>query len=65
MKTNKLSLALLIGLSVIIVVAQSNASDEDLFSKSVPPDALIILDMSGSMNWDAGRERCIFPKQRE
>jgi type IV pilus assembly protein PilY1 len=52
MKMKKLSLALFISLSIIIVVAQSNASDEDLFSTAVPPDALIILDMSGSMNWD-------------
>ncbi|MGQ9645247.1 MAG: pilus assembly protein [Thermodesulfobacteriota bacterium] len=47
---NKLSLLLLVGLSIILLVTQSNASDEDLFSTNVPPDALIILDMSGSMN---------------
>jgi type IV pilus assembly protein PilY1 len=64
MKTNKLSLALLIGLSIIIGVAQSNASDEDLFSTTVPPDALIILDMSGSMNWDVAGNAATSPNRR-
>jgi Tfp pilus tip-associated adhesin PilY1 len=64
MKTNKLSLALFIGLSIIIGVAQSNASDEDLFSTTVPPDALIILDMSGSMNWDPAGNAASSPNRR-
>jgi type IV pilus assembly protein PilY1 len=64
MKTNKLSLALFIGLSMLIGVAQSNASDEDLFATTVPPDALIILDMSGSMNWDPAGNAASSPDRR-
>jgi len=64
-KMKRLSLVLLVGLSIIIVAAQSNASDEDLFSASVPPDALIILDMSASMNWDiAGTSSPHAPNRR-
>jgi len=64
MKMKKLSLALFIGFSMLIVVAQSNASDEDLFSTTVPPDALIILDMSGSMNWDPAGNAASAPDRR-
>jgi type IV pilus assembly protein PilY1 len=64
MKTNKLSLALFISLSIMLVAAQSYASDEDLFSTTVPPDALIILDMSGSMNWDPAGNPASSPSRR-
>jgi len=39
-------------LIAIFAAAPCDGSDEDLFAVAVPPDALIILDMSGSMNWD-------------
>jgi type IV pilus assembly protein PilY1 len=48
----KLALAFIIILSIVIVMTQANATDEELFSANVSPDALIILDMSGSMNLD-------------
>ncbi len=39
-------------LGVLISVAQLRADDTELFVRQVPPDALVLLDMSGSMNWD-------------
>jgi len=61
----KLTLALFIIIPIMIIATQSDASDEELFSAHVPPDALIILDMSGSMNWDlAGTGSPGFPNRR-
>ena len=61
----KLMLALFIIIPIMIIATQSDASDEELFSAHVPPDALIILDMSGSMNWDlAGTGSPGFPNRR-
>jgi type IV pilus assembly protein PilY1 len=60
----KLALALIIILSFLIIIAQANATDEELFSAIVPPDALIILDMSGSMNMDPGGYSAVYPNRK-
>ena len=48
-------------------MTQAGATDEELFSAIVPPNALIILDMSGSMNMDPagfGYPFNVFPKAK-
>ncbi len=47
----KFTAAAFIMLFVFTGVIQSYADDVDLFLTQIPPDALIILDLSGSMNW--------------
>jgi Tfp pilus tip-associated adhesin PilY1 len=65
MKKLALALFIIIIIPIMIIATQSDASDEELFSAHVPPDALIILDMSGSMNWDlAGTGSPGFPNRR-
>jgi Tfp pilus tip-associated adhesin PilY1 len=41
-----------------------HADDTDLFVLQVPPDALILLDMSGSMNWDPAGNAASSPNRR-
>jgi len=60
----ELTLALFIVISIMIFVTHSNASDEELFTMVVPPDTLIILDMSGSMNWDPPGNAASYPSRR-
>ncbi len=36
---------------VFACIVESHADDVDLFLASIPPDALIVLDLSGSMKW--------------
>ena len=63
-KMKNLTLALFTIFSIMIFVAQVDATDEELFSANVPPDALIILDMSTSMNWDPAGNSASFPNRR-
>ena len=60
----KLTLALFIVISIMIFATHSNASDEELFTVVVPPDALIILDMSTSMNWDPSGNAASYPNRK-
>jgi type IV pilus assembly protein PilY1 len=43
---------------------QLHADDTDLFTAQIPPDALILLDMSGSMNWDPAGNPASYPNRR-
>jgi type IV pilus assembly protein PilY1 len=43
--------AALIIFFIFINIIQSDADDTDLFLAQIPPDALILLDQSGSMGW--------------
>jgi len=60
----KLTLVLFMIIFIMMVVPPSNASDEELFTAVVPPDTLIILDMSGSMNWDPAGNAASSPNRR-
>lgn len=42
---------ILISLFIFLVPIHAHADDTDLFTVKVPPDALLVLDLSGSMNW--------------
>lgn len=57
-------LAILIVASIFIGSLQLHADDIDLFTAQVPPDALILLDMSGSMNWDPPGNPASYPNRR-
>jgi type IV pilus assembly protein PilY1 len=63
-KMKKYTLALFVIIFTMIICTQSNASDEELFTAIVPPDALIILDMSGSMNWDPAGNFAEYPNRK-
>lgn len=57
--------ALLIIMMAILIASHSNADDSTVFVARVSPDALIILDMSGSMVWDpAGNMDAVYPNRR-
>jgi len=45
------SVALITAFLMLIGIIRSFADDTDLFVAQVPPDALIVLDLSGSMRW--------------
>jgi len=47
----KMMLAALLIVSTFIGAVRLHADDTELFITQVPPDALILLDMSGSMNY--------------
>jgi len=44
---------MLITILILAGIADSDADDIDLFLAQIPPDALMILDLSGSMKWTA------------
>ena len=48
----KIILSLMLIFLMVVIVTSACADDSALFVASVSPDALIILDMSGSMQWD-------------
>jgi Tfp pilus tip-associated adhesin PilY1 len=48
----------------LIGVCPSMADDTDLFTLGVKPEALILLDMSGSMNWDVAGNAASSPNRR-
>src|SRR4030042_4551985 len=48
----------------VVIVPRACADDSALFGASVPPDALIILDMSGSMVWDPAGNSAVYPNRR-
>jgi len=64
MKKWVFSIGMVIMLAMMIRVNQPSADDTDLFVLQVPPDALIILDMSGSMNWDPAGNPASYPNRR-
>ena len=49
---------------VSICLIQSHADDTELFISQVPPDALILLDMSGSMNYSPAGPPYVSPPNR-
>jgi hypothetical protein len=51
MKMKKMMLAALLFVSLFVGAVGLHADDTELFITQVPPDALILLDMSGSMNY--------------
>ena len=53
-----------ITIALFINLIESHADDTDLFIAQVPPDALILLDMSGSMNWDPSGKEASYPNRR-
>jgi Tfp pilus tip-associated adhesin PilY1 len=63
-KMKKFALSLSLIISIMMMVIQSHASDEELFTAVVPPDALIILDMSGSMNSNPAGNSASFPNRK-
>jgi hypothetical protein len=61
----KIILSLMVIFSTVVIVTCACADDSALFVASVSPDALIILDMSGSMVWDpAGNLGVLYPNRR-
>src|SRR5512139_3608603 len=61
----KTVLSLMVVFSVVGVITCPSADDSSLFVASVSPDALVILDMSGSMVWDpAGNMGSVYPNRR-
>ena len=63
----KIFLSLMVIFSTVVIVTCACADDTTLFVASATPDALIILDMSGSMTWDpAGIDGCptVYPNRR-
>jgi len=51
MKMKLFNFILLVSVLIFLGVIPAYASDEELFTANVPPDALIVLDLTGSMNW--------------
>ncbi len=49
---------------ICFITKEPHADDTDLFMTSVPPDALILLDMSGSMNFDPAGNPASYPNRR-
>jgi type IV pilus assembly protein PilY1 len=60
----KLSLLLLLILILFANFNQIQADDTELFTTNIPPDALILLDKSGSMNWNPAGYPANFPNRR-
>ncbi len=60
----KWALFLLVTGTFFICVCPSMADDTDLFTLGVKPEALILLDMSGSMNWDVAGNAASSPDRR-
>ena len=50
--------------SIFIGTGQTYSDDTNLFVAQVPPDALILLDMSGSMNYSPGGPPYVSPPNR-
>jgi type IV pilus assembly protein PilY1 len=63
-KMKKIILSLMVVFSVVGIVTCPDADDSALFVAAVPPDALIILDMSGSMTWDPAGNAAVYPNRR-
>jgi type IV pilus assembly protein PilY1 len=62
---NKLTFLILMTMIIIISPKPLRADDTELFSPSIPPDALLILDKSGSMNLDpAGDPSANYPNRK-
>jgi len=55
--------AALIIFFIFINIIQSDADDTDLFLAQIPPDALIILDQSGSMKWTIVGQTMYIPSE--
>ncbi len=51
------AIGMIIAFLIFTGIIQSFADDTDLFVAEVPPDALIVLDLSGSMRWTPAGER--------
>jgi Tfp pilus tip-associated adhesin PilY1 len=60
----KIVLSLMVVFSVVGIVTRPSADDSALFVASVPPDALIILDMSGSMELDPPGNAAVYPNRK-
>jgi Tfp pilus tip-associated adhesin PilY1 len=60
----KWALILLVTGTLLTCVRPSVADDTDLFRLGVKPEALILLDMSGSMNWDVAGNAASSPNRR-
>jgi hypothetical protein len=56
-KINKFFLPLIV-FSLILTSGVCFGDERDIFLISVNPDALILLDLSGSMNWDPAGYYC-------
>ena len=50
--------------AMLIGSAQIHGDDVDLFIAQVPPNALILLDMSSSMNWNTAGNPASYPNRR-
>jgi len=50
--------------AMLIGSAQIHGDDVDLFISQVPPNALILLDMSSSMNWNPAGNPASYPNRR-
>ena len=57
-------LAAVFSTAVIVTGAVPGVGDSALFVAAVPPDALIILDMSGSMTWDPAGNAAVYPDRK-
>src|SRR4030043_2290801 len=49
--------------AMLIGSAQIHGDDVDLFIAQVPPNALILLDMSSSMNWNTAGNPASYPNR--
>ena len=61
---HKLTFFILITIEILVSLNQPHADDTELFMTQVPPDTLILLDMSGSMNWDPAGNPASYPNRR-
>jgi len=59
-----LALVIFFTVAVFSSPGQSQADDTELFMNNIPPDALILLDKSGSMNWDPAGNPAFYPNRR-
>ena len=60
----KLALLLFLAAVILINPNQSRTEDTELFMTNIPPDALILLDKSGSMNLDPAGNWANYPNRR-
>ena len=63
-KMKKLILFIITATALSIVHSILYADDTDLFVTKMPPDVLILLDMSGSMNWAPSGGAASYPNRR-
>ena len=64
MRMKRPALLILVLISILITGNRPYAGDAEIFSTSIPPDTLILLDLSGSMNWDPSGNVAAYPDRK-